>query len=208
MGDFNAKNIIFNSKRNNKNGSILEHILLNNNCQILNDSFDPTFNILKHNSPDYGECLDLFLGSPLLANIVEDYQVIRSGLDSCQAIMFHSVIQICIPNKDSQSTNIAGIGNSKAKYLFDKANWIKFQDYLENIDHTKFSHLSIVDKLKLISLKINEATDQSIPKVTGDVQSKLALPKNILLTSRNVSDYNQNTKKTKPLKTEKCCMTK
>lgn len=188
MGDLNAKNTIFNSKRNNKNGCLLESILLNNNCQVINETYDPTFHILKQNGQNYGEFLDLFLGSPLLANIAMDYKVIKSGLDSCQAVMFHSVIQICLSHSVYLPPSDGNIGKNKKKFLFEKANWIKFKTHLDKLNTNDFFPLSIEDKLKLITSKINEATEQSIPSVLEDLQTKSALPKSILL---NIKERNR-----------------
>ena len=67
MGDFNAKNEIFNCKYTNRNGELLNQILAGTNSQILNETFDPTFHILREKGEDYEEFLDVFLGSSLIA---------------------------------------------------------------------------------------------------------------------------------------------
>ena len=135
MGDLNAKSLIFNSKKTNRNGSIIDSILLNNNCQIINESFEPTFHIIKEDKPDYCAFLDLLLGSPLIANIAYDYQIIKSRLDSCQALSFHSMIEIKISLNYSTTPNSNPQSDHKTPYLFDKADWLSFQCILESTNH-------------------------------------------------------------------------
>ena len=153
---------------------------MNNNCQVINSFFDPTFHILKQNGQNYGEFLDLFIGSPLLANLAIDYKVLMCDLDSCQAVMFHSLIQICLLGKESPTQVDSELDNTKNKYLFDMADWNKFKTCLDNFNCIDFTHLSIEEKLKEITNKIVEATEQSISLASNDVRQKPALPKSIL----------------------------
>lgn len=61
MGDLNAKSSKHLSNNQNKNGDILEDILTSNNCQIIKDNNEPTFQIIRKESDNYGEVLDLFI---------------------------------------------------------------------------------------------------------------------------------------------------
>ena len=90
MGDLNAKTQLLDCHKTNKNGEILESILFNNNCQILNINKKPTFHIYKkNNKPDYHTLIDLYIGSPIYANMLSNYKVIKSKiLDSLQAANF------------------------------------------------------------------------------------------------------------------------
>ena len=56
----------------------------------MNETFDPTFHIIRDNGEDYEEFLDVFIGSPLLVGNSHGYEVIKCDLDSIQPIEYHS----------------------------------------------------------------------------------------------------------------------
>ena len=71
-GDLNSKSFVFNCKSENSNGNILEDIIINNNCQIINDGiFSPTFHTVTANK-NYHELLDFFVGSPIFGGNLEE----------------------------------------------------------------------------------------------------------------------------------------
>ena len=74
-GDLNAKAKSFGcSNAENKNGKILENILINTNCQIINEKIN-TYHRVYNN---YTEMLDLLICSPLPASTLHDYSVLTT----------------------------------------------------------------------------------------------------------------------------------
>ena len=79
-GDLNSKSFVFNCKSENSNGNILEDIIINNNCQNINDGiFSPKFHTVTVNT-NYHELLDFFVGSPIFGGNLEDYSVENNDL--------------------------------------------------------------------------------------------------------------------------------
>ena len=176
MGDFNAKCEMFGRNRSNENGKILEEVLLNNKCQILNENYDPTFHIIKQDKENYGELLDLFIGSPLIANLASNYKIIDTDFDSAQLTMYHSVIEICLKNRIEypQITK----STKQNSYLYELANWREFSKSLEEI--TPNTQLNLIDTLNFINENIDKAASRNIPKAKTHLQTKRALPRYIL----------------------------
>jgi exonuclease III len=71
-GDLNSKSSSIGCKTTNKNGKILENLLMKTDIQILNN-FDYTFHRLNS---DYKEILDLFLCSSTLKPFTTNYEVL------------------------------------------------------------------------------------------------------------------------------------
>ena len=89
MDDLNAKTQLHDWHKTNKNGEILESILFNNNCQILNINKKPTFHIYKkNNKPDYHTLIDLYIGSPIYANMLTNYKVIKAKFPFLSICLF------------------------------------------------------------------------------------------------------------------------
>ena len=174
MGDFNAKNEIFGSNSTNKNGELLETLLINSNSQILNSKFEPTFHIYKDDpTNDYHGCLDYILGSPAIASKTTSCQTFTSEFLRSD----HSplTIEIGLPKFIKEDNNKEKI------YNFEKANWDDFKiDIINSIANLSDEFINNLDKNKLNELIINtikQAMTKNIPTVRKrNENSKINLP--------------------------------
>ena len=178
MGDLNAKCEIFNSFKNNKNGELLENILLESNAQVLNNN-NPTFHIIRNNNNNYGELLDYFIASPLTSNLSYDYKVVQTDFDSIQALQFHSVIEVKLQLElsiDETENNT----NSSGKFLYAKANWTSYKSKLNNFELYIEQNLEVM--YKNLNNIISLSASNSIPIVSNKTRTKPALPNYIIKT--------------------------
>ena len=200
MGDLNAKSDTFGHLKKNKNGSILDEILLTNKCQIINENFKPTFHCIKKDAENYGSFLDFFIGSPLIANLSYDYKILKSDFDSIQALQFHSVIEIKLQlNSDSHSIDQITDKNKvkNKKYLYVITDWDKFKENLEQFTIKQDVNIEVFfDKL---NIAISSAAQYNIPKVNEKVFSRPALPNSIILAIKIRNKYQRIYAKNKNL---------
>ena len=196
MGDLNAKSSIYGIQKNNKNGDILEELLINHNIQVLNETNDPTFHIIRKNQENYGAMLDYFIGSSLLANIKFDYQILKTNLDSVQAVQFHSIIQIKLQIESEISAADHNEKNT-SYFLYDKANWIGFKEELNSF------RLNVNDDIEKmyseINLKIKNSALNNIPKVSPKIHKRSPLPKPILNDIKIRNKFQRRYKKNKTI---------
>lgn len=176
MGDLNAKSEALNNKSTNKNGSILEQTLLNNHCLILNDNNKPTFHIIKKDTENYGERLDLFIGSTSVSNITTEYKVLETYFDSSQPLMYHSVIEIQL--NTNKTNNTISFNKGKTRYLYKKANWEQFKSEL--CKTTFDDKTSMSEMAQILHTSIDKAAKIAIPQATNNQIKRQALPKPIL----------------------------
>ena len=118
----------------------MNDILTSTNCQIVNETFESTFHIIRHSDEDYAEFFDLFIGSPQIACKSFDCQVLKSNLDSIQPMQYHSIIQIMLNINNTKNKTTSPILNNNM-YLFNKANRTKFSEELDNFSLSDFSTL-------------------------------------------------------------------
>ena len=145
-------------------------------CQILNETFDPTFHILRDKGDDHEEFLDVFLGSPLIACKACDYEVLKSDLDSIQSVQYHSAIQILLNFKNS-NTNETTQTIKQGKFLFDKADWSKFGENLHRASLIDYTNLNSDELFIKLNLTLKTASIESIPIAVARRSSKQTLPK-------------------------------
>ena len=85
MGDLNAKFRPLNIQTN-KNGEILEKIMLEGNSEIINDKMDPTNYHWVQGRPCHA-ILDYFIGSSLFYNNCEKYSTLSTDLNVRKGIL-------------------------------------------------------------------------------------------------------------------------
>jgi hypothetical protein len=125
----NAKSELLACKSNNKNGEILEEIILNTNLIIINNK-QPTYHRLHDNST---EILDWFLISDNMHDKLLEFKVLEnSPLNSD-----HYPIQVKLNLNDNDltcndTTQVLNNNNIKPRYNFNKADWDGFQNSLQN----------------------------------------------------------------------------
>ena len=189
IGDLNAKSNIFGNEKSNKNGEILERIIFNLNCQIINENYEPTFHIIKNKNvePDFHSFLDLFLGTTIYANNLIEYKIHNEcSLNSIQLKQYHSPIEIRVSTNNYISNHIDNNIIEKnlnstdvkiySKRLYDKANWERF---MIDIDKISLDNLdNSIDDIHDSILKIlTIAIEKNIPKVKNDQKIRKPLKK-------------------------------
>ncbi|RNA02124.1 RNA-directed DNA polymerase from transposon X [Brachionus plicatilis] len=158
-GDLNAKAKSLGCFGENENGQILEKILSKLNLSVFNDK-TPTFNRFKF---EHFEILDLFLIPSSLADKILDFKLLQNH----DMLNDHFPIQAYI---------------SIEHYITVKSptNWGFFQELLRS-SRLNINSLTNIDKLnELISLKIMNAAQKSIP-FQSQKFFKSSLPKNIVI---------------------------
>jgi len=137
-GDLNSKTEVIGCRGNNRNGSILEKILVDSSMVIQNNMLT-TFNRLNS---DYFELLDLILSSGDISNKMTNLEVLY--------------------DHDMDSDHFSVL------FDFNKADWDLFRFHLEEIVKaipTNYVESLSIDELnEFITDNINEAASISIPK--------------------------------------------
>ena len=120
-GDLNSKSESFGCQSSNKNGKILENIIINNNCLIINEkaiTFHRTYN-------NYADLLDLFICSPMFASFLNEYNVLE-----CQELgSDHIPIQAIFNVKPLKCEQLK---QNEMRFDFKRADWSKFKQEIEN----------------------------------------------------------------------------
>ena len=171
MGDLNAKSTLWAAKTNNDNGDILDNIILENDCIIVNNK-DPTH--LNFNGKT-SSILDYCIISTTIHDIFENFAVLNDEDMTSDHLPFLLKLK-------SNQNNLESIKNpyfNKSKtYNYKKANWLRFKSALpgfldENIGNN-------VDKLEeFIRKSLINASDSAIPIYQND-EYKHKLPEHIL----------------------------
>ena len=173
-GDLNSKSLTFNCKSENSNGVILEDIIINNSCQIINDgNFSPTFHTITGKT-NYHELLDFFIGSPIFAGSLQEYVIENNDiLDSD-----HSAIKTVYEfDKKLTKTHII----TKPKLNFAKTNWTSLFENLNDIDNNKYNNLKVNDLAKSFTNDINSNINKYTPLSSTSIkQNNFTLPQHIL----------------------------
>jgi hypothetical protein len=168
-GDLNAKTTALGCRNTNKNGEILEDLLINPNLITLNSN-KPTFYRMHDNSSDI---LDWFLISNNFYNKFDSFEILENNLvDSDHLPILVSLNLSHEINKLSKSTRL--------EYDFNKTDWEKFEHHLNSqiINTTNESIDSINEKL---TKSINEAIKLSTPhKKPLNKNGRLKLPDYLL----------------------------
>jgi exonuclease III len=165
-GDLNCRSSSLGGIGSNRNGELLENIILDHDFIILNDS-SPTF--FRN---DYFELLDYMISTPRIASKCIKFKVEENSLLFSDHIPIECWIVCEWPVKENKKS---------IAFDFSRANWPLFR---EELDKIATSHSHILDTLDINELNeffansILLAADKSIPR-KGNISSK-RLPANIL----------------------------
>lgn len=162
LGDFNAKSEMwgYDVTLKNPSGSLLASILEPTNLVILNTSVPTIFTHLGHHG-----VLDLSIVSPALA-LKCDFQVLSDPMASDHHPIIISVNQM-VPNPVIVEKT----------WKLKRANWPKFQNYLDRNLSTEMVADGEVDKTHVNILNaINAAAKSSIPQSSGKKPKNKRLP--------------------------------
>jgi len=158
-------------KGNDRNGSVLEQILVDTSM-VIHNNLSPTYN--KFNT-DYFELLDLVISSESISNKITELEVLYDhdmGSDHFPVMFRVNLKKMKPPNKPS----------AEGRLNFKKADWELYRFHLEGI--AKATPLSYIESLSidelndLVSDNIFEAASISIPKYV--FRSNNSLPSEIV----------------------------
>jgi hypothetical protein len=129
-GDLNCRSNALGCAGSNKNGEILEEIILENDFVVLNDS-SPAYN-----RNDYWELLDYIICIPRVASKCVMFKAELNEL----LVSDHIPVEIWIAWKFPTTNNLS----KHNAFDFDKANWQLFRQELEMITQTSIQLCDIV----------------------------------------------------------------
>jgi hypothetical protein len=169
LGDLNAKSTQWGAEINNLNGEILNDIVLDNDCLIVNNKEYTHFGFNSLSK----SILDYCIISTNLYEMFDSYNVLNNEDMSSD----HLPIQLIFNHKSEKQTHIEN-NNPIKKYNLNKANWDEFKD---NLPVEMPLEINNVDELnKFVKDSIIKAADISIPIYTNRVIKGKALPKYVL----------------------------
>jgi exonuclease III len=122
MGDLNAKTTLWEAEINNSNGDILDEIILNNDCLIMNnkESTHYCFNGKTESILDY--CIV----SSNIHKLFDSIEVLKNN----DMTSDHVPIKINFNQGKINPDNGSNISNKRKAYNYNKADWGKFADML------------------------------------------------------------------------------
>ena len=172
MGDLNAKSTQWNASANNQNGEILNEILLENDCIVVNNNEFTHFGFNGNSK----SILDYCIISSKLHKAFDSFCVLTNE----DMTSDHVPISATFSNKKDKSNNYGNNKNiTNKKYNLQKADWIKFKSKLPT--ETSLEVCNDVDRLnKFVKESIINAADNSIPVFRNNSYHNKTLPNYIL----------------------------
>jgi exonuclease III len=157
IGDLNAKNSSYGCLQNNSNGLILEEIIYNHDCIIVNNNEHTYYNF--RNEKCFSDKLDLAICSANVYNDIINFEVLLNE------DMTSDHVPIVVELKTDKSKTITIEHNNKSQiYNFNKANWTLFKNYIPN--SAPLDTLDDVEKLNhFVVNSLIEAANKAIPIV-------------------------------------------
>jgi hypothetical protein len=187
-GDLNAKSTNFHCKSNNKNGDLLENLILNSNLMVANNN-EPIYYRTHNNSY---EIFDWCLISSEIYHLFVDFEVLKDNKVDSDHYPF--MVKLCNPlNKISNKNNNNNKNqNDKIRLNYNKTDWIKVKEELSQpIQHVG---LSIDELNELIIKTINKACDKHTPAIK-QFNDKPPLPQYIVDMITHKKSLKSNIKK-------------
>jgi exonuclease III len=171
LGDINAKMTSWKTGTNNTNGEILNDIILSYDCLIVNNK-EPTHFSFNGNSESL---LDFCIISTNIHDQFDSFEVLKKD------DMTSDHVPILI--KFNKNVNEQVIGscdvNTRKYYNLNKADWLKFKDYLPKTLPTDID--KNINKInRYIIDSIIDSADKSIPVYKLNKYNNRKLPKYIL----------------------------
>ena len=167
LGDLNAKIKEF-TNENNRKGLELKKILADTNFKIINDKKNPTNyqfweEKLTKVQKKSTSMIDYIITSGSLSENKISYSTLRESIFSIyQKKYFHIPIRAIFKIVANQSHKE---DEETGSFLYDKANWQKFNEDLSEICLDNCDDLDDLDRL--IETKIRTAANDNIPKSSG-----------------------------------------
>ncbi len=154
-GDLNdqliTKSTNLQCRSNNKNGELLENLILNSNLMVANNN-EPTYNRIHDNSYDI---LDWCLISSDIQHLFVNFEVLKYNKEDSDHYPF--IVKLCNPLNKISNKNNNNNQNDKICLNYNKTDWIKVEEELsQSIQHLG---LSIDELNELIIKTINKACD-------------------------------------------------
>jgi hypothetical protein len=155
MGDLNAKSTLWGADKNNENGDILDNIMIENDCIIVNNK-DYTHENFNGKT---ASILDYCIISTKLYDIFEDFIVLKDEDMTSDHLPFQLKLKLFKTNLFNK--NREHLSKTKT-YNYKKADWEKFKSTLPTVVDEKIGYN--VDLLeKFVRDSLISAADNSIP---------------------------------------------
>ena len=148
VGDLNARHPLWGDCTTNQKGRLIETLLTNSTCSILN-AHKPTH---FHAQTDTFSCIDLSLCSANIASVFT-WDVMLDLYTSD-----HFPVLLSLPNTECRQT--------EPRYLLENADWRGFRD-LAVCDRDMHSFPSIPEALSYFVQTVLQAAEDSIPKTSN-----------------------------------------
>jgi hypothetical protein len=172
MGDLNAKSTLWTADENNLNGDILNNIIINHDCIIVNNK-EPTH--INFNGKTKS-ILDYCIVSNKLSDKFEDFKVCVDEDMTSDHLPYILSLNFDMSNRKIKYSQFAKVNNS---YNFNKANWVEFKNCLPlKVDNGIDNNVNKLNKFVCESLI--SAADSSIPIFNNSVSKQKHLPSYIL----------------------------
>ena len=172
MGDLNAKSTLWGADKNNENGDILDNLILENDCLIVNNK-DHTHESFNGKSKSI---LDYCIISIKLHDIFEDFSVLKEEDMTSDHLPFILKLKI---NKNNSSDNNYRRSRKQKSYNYNKANWDDFKRALpNNFDNNIENNVDIIEDF--IRKSLINAADLTIPTYSNGYKKQKQLPEHIL----------------------------
>lgn len=153
IGDFNARHPIWGDTSTNPKGRLIESMIANNNCSILNDGRPTHFHIQTSSFT----CIDLSIASSDIATHFT-WNVNQDLYNSD-----HYPVLLSIDDSTCKETPI--------RFIFEKADWSKFKRSA-NVERDPCSFDSVDDATEYVTDIIIGAAKRSIPQTKGTIRTK------------------------------------
>ena len=189
MGDLNAKSEILGCRTTNKNGIILENILLNSNLIVANNS-SPTYHCMHRNNQ---EILDWVLVSNEVSNTPLDFEVLNENLVDSDHYPIMVTLKVTKTNEQEQSSNAH-------MFNYKKTNWENFREDLTKSVFT-FENKSVNEINDEIVKEIKNSMSKNIPVFKQSTKTMSPLPQYLLYMIKH-RKYLKNQIKKQPSSTQ------
>ena len=171
LGDLNAKTTLWKAENNNLNGEILNEIILNYDCLVVNNK-EPTHYCFNGNVESI---IDFCIISSSIHELFESFEI----LENEDMTSDHTPCLIKFSCSRNEKTIRSNTNDQRNIYNLNKADWSKF---IDNLPKSLPNHLSTnVDEInKFVVESIMHSANKAIPIYNKNNIGQRRLPKYVL----------------------------
>jgi hypothetical protein len=181
LGDLNSKSTALGCAGSNPNGLILEKIICENDCVILNNNDHTYFSFRDFNG--CSDKLDLLISSSTLYSKVANFTVLKEE----DMTSDHVSIKIVLITSKRPRLIVKDSSSSDEKFNYNKANWEEFKRCL-----TINSPSEICDDVEnldnFVTKSLLDAVNSTIPRKLKNGNQTRSLPEYLLLLIKRRKD--------------------